>query len=137
MSVHISIGGGGGIFFRGQDGGGGGDALPRSGWGGGTPIPGKDGGGTPFQGRMRGGGNPLPRSEWGYPIPGQPPPSGLDGEGVPHPWSGLDGGTPPRDWMGVPHVPVGKSGDREVEQLRGGRYASCVHAGGLSSCLSF
>ena len=60
-----------------------------------------------------GGGLPHPRSNGGggYPIPG------LDGGGgVPRvpPWPGLNGGG-----------------------LCGGRYASCVHAGGLSCIESF
>ena len=40
---------------------------------------------------------------------------------------------PNRDWMGIR-----RSGDREIEQLRDGRYASYIHAGGLScNVLSF
>ena len=74
---------------------------------------------------------------------------------------GLDGGTPPNwDWIGVPPIVTGwryphqnwewgyppppietgwgypPSGDWETEQLRGGQYASCLNAGGLS-CIFF
>ena len=79
----------------------------------------------------------------GYPI--------LPDRRVPH--SSRWGYPPPHwDWMGYPYwdtmglyPPVGTgwgtSGSpsrlgRETEQLRDGRYASCVNAGGLS-CLSF
>ena len=73
------------------------------------------------------------------------------------PPSFLMGGTPHRDWMGI-HSPVSTgwgypppnrpieagwgyplppSGDLETEQLCCRRYASCVHAGGLSCLLLF
>ena len=62
-----------------------------------------------------------------------------------HPWPGLDGVSPSQDWMGLPPPQPGLDGVTppplcwETEQhsehlLRGGRYASCVHAGRLS-CL--
>ena len=67
-------------------------------------------GGTPSQVWMVGGGTPLTRSGWwgGYPIPG------LDGGGVP--------GVPP-----LSH----KTEQHSTHLLRGGRCASCVHAGRL------
>ena len=94
-------------------GGGGGGAIPRSGQGKGYPIPSLDRGGTPIQVRMGGVGT-LSRSGQG----GIPP--------------GLDGVTPtPQDWIGYP------SGEEKHSEhlLRGGRYASCVHAGGLYCCV--
>ena len=80
-----------------------------------------------------------------------PPPSGL---GVP-PWSRLDGGPPHQDWMGVPPigtewgyplsgldgvpplsgldgVPPPRQEQQSQHLPRSGRYASCVHVGGLS-----
>ena len=64
---------------------------------------------------------------WGTPL------SGLDGgtpvgSGRGYPPSGLDGGNPCWDWMVVP-APLPSL---ETEQLCGGRYASCIHEGGLS-----
>ena len=94
-------------------------------------------GGTPFPGP--GGGYPLPRSRWGIPpslggtpFPGRGiPPSQAGGyhlprQGYPHlaPFPG--GGTLPR-WGG--YIPPEQ---HSMYLLRGGRYASCVHAGGLS-----
>ena len=107
---------------------------------------------------------PTIRTEWVLPqseLDAPPPPSRLDGVppspcwdwmGYPPPPSGLDGGTPPpppsglnevlplsgldaphQDLMGHPPPPP-RSAYRETEQLCGRRYASCVHAGGLS-CL--
>ena len=72
--------------------------------------------------------------------------------GVPHPADGgrgypipgLGGGTPSKDWIphpvsdGVPPypgldgVPPIRRQQHSEQLLRGGRYASCVHAGGLS-----
>ena len=68
-------------------------------------------GGTPFPGP---GGYPLPRSRWGvgYPLP-----------------SSRQGGYP--TWEGVPPA-GGTPHQHSVYLLRGGRCASCVHAGGLS-----
>ena len=107
-------------------------------------------GGYPFQ--LMGGipiylrGN-TKSSWWGAPPLSGVPPSGqregvphLVNRGYPHPanggtpigigWghpppSGLDGGTPPQ------------LGDWGTEQLRGGRYASCIHVGGLSCLVLF
>ena len=83
-------------------------------------------------------GYPLPRSDWGYPLPRKEVPHPYLGRGYPRP--DLGRGTPPPiiRW-GYPHpdlVPGG--GDTpQLEQhrvylVRDGRYASCVHAGGLS-----
>ena len=71
------------------------------------------------------------------------PQSGLDGAGIPHqdwmrvppPPLGLDDGTPLLGLDGVPPFETGCGYPppyREIEQLRGGRHASCIHAGGLS-----
>ena len=100
----------------------GGTPQPRSGLGE-TPIPGQDNwGSAPSQVRM---GYPPPiRTGWGPPSwdwVGYPPIK--TGWGTPQ--LRLDGGTP---------LP---SGDRGTEQLRGGWYASCVHAGGLSCSFTF
>ena len=74
----------------------------------------------------------------GYPgqvlMVGGVPRPGLDGGGVPRvpPQPGLDGGgvPPHHDWMGYPP-------HHSEHWLRGGRYASCVHAGGLSCFVCF
>ena len=76
------------------------------------------------------------------------PQSGVDGRGLP--WPGLDGGgaTPAMDGGGggIPAMnggggtlgtPPARSGwgtphQHSEDLLRGGRYVSCVHAGGLS-----
>ena len=125
-------------------------------------IPSLRSGGYPISG-LRWGGYPVP-GLGGYPVsvPGGKVPglrsggdlvSGLGGtrsqvSGVPHLRSGLGcGGYPVSGLGGVPHlrsrgVPHLRSGvlpptDQHSELLlRGGRYASCVHAGGLScSCI--
>ena len=116
----------------------------------GTPFPGLDRGVPPFQVWMEGtpfpgqGSVPHPR---GYPHQQDGVPLHLDlGRGyslhqedrVP-PCPGLDG-VPPiqQDWMGVHPCPkLDGSPHQETEKHsqhlpRGGRYASCVHAGGLS-----
>ena len=94
-----------------------------------------------------GGGVPHPRSGRG--VPPLPPWPGLDGvppwtwDGVP-PQPDLGWGTPPWTWdrvpprpgMGYPPRPeTGYPPDlgHSEHLLRDGRYASCVHAGGLSS----
>ena len=64
----------------------------------------------------------------GYPIPG------LGRRGVPHLRSWW-GGTPSQVWPGG--YPL-QTDQHSEHLLRGGQYASCVHAGGLScSCCSF
>ena len=107
---------------------GGGYSIPGLDAGGGYPIPGVwMGGGYSIQGLD--GGYPIPGLDGGYPIPGvwmgggySIP--GLDG-GYPIP--GLDGGTP---LLGTP--PNQETDQQSKHLLRGGRCASCVHAGGLS-----
>ena len=85
----------------------------------GVPPPGQLGGGYPSQVRM--GGTPSQVRMGSTPFPGQ------------------DGGTP---FQGTPHPGLrsGQQGYPQLEQhgvylLHGGRYASCVHAGGLSCFL--
>ena len=104
----------------------------------GVPRPGPDGG-YPSQVQLRVGGT-LARShstlDWGYPcqvqIGGYPHPA-LDGR-CPH--STLDGGYPCQVQTGGPpargYPPI--QDNRWEYLIRRSRYASCVHAGGLS-CL--
>ena len=113
--------GGGGVPQPGpgQDGG----TLARSRWGD-TPV------------RSRQGGTTLARSRCGVPWPGMGyPPSGPamgslpTGPGMEYPpvWTWT--------WDGVPP----QLGQQKEYSLRGGRYASCVHAGRLcvlQVCLS-
>ena len=116
LSVHTSTGGGG-VPQSGLDGWGGGGVV-RSGWldGGQVLI----GGGTPAQVWM---GGYLP--PW---LDGVPPPHHHEWMGYPPlPW--VDGVTPPPWVDGVPPFPPPHHSEH---WLRGGRYASCVHAGGLS-----
>ena len=61
----------------------------------------------------------------GYPLPGYPPTR------VAPPSQG----SPPA--RGVPGGGVPRSGQHREYLLHGGRYASCVHAGGLSCCVWF
>ena len=83
-----------------------GGTLPGPGGGGGT-LPCQDGGGYPAGGYPAGG------------YPGRYPPWARSGwRGVPPP--GQDGGT--------------QLGQQKEYSLHGGRYASCVHARGLSCC---
>ena len=80
--------------------------------------------------------------------PGTPPPGGYPGQ-VPPPPGGYPGQVPPRGGVGVPgsgtprggggtrvrYPPRGggtRVGQQKGYSLHGGRYASCVHAGGLS-----
>ena len=78
--------------------------------GGGYPISGLGRGGTPSQVQVRRG---TPSQVWGVPHP-------RSGGVVPRPRSG-----------GILRVPPPRN-SRHLLRLRGGRYASCVHAGGLS-----
>ena len=108
---------------------------------GGYPIPGP-GGGYPHP--RSGWGIPHSRSGWGgYPLPCP------GGEGVLHPADG--GSTPSQIWIEVPHPrsrwgyppiqdwmgypPQGQETEQHSEHLVYGRYASCVHTGGLSCCI--
>ena len=126
---------------------------------GGLPDPRSGQGGYPIPGLDR--GVPHPRFRWGYPIllMGGTPIQDQDWMGYPHPR--LDRVPPVQDWMGYPRprldwVPPSKTGwgipiqdwtgyppphpglygvpPIQGWMLRGGRCASCVHAGGLS-CL--
>ena len=112
--------------------------------------------------RSRWGGVPHPRSVWGGVTPSQvwlrgtparsrgypryPPGPGMGyppGPGMGYPpdlgWGTpqtLDG-VPPRHGMGYPPrsemgYPPPRTDQHSEHLLRGGRYASCVHAGGLS-----
>ena len=88
-------------------------------------------------------GVPLVRTGWGYSpsgLDGGNPPSGLDGVPLPpirtgwgNPWSRLDGGTPSPIRTGRGTLPPPPKTEQKSEHLLcGRRYASCVHAGGLS-----
>ena len=109
----------------------------------GVPHPGLDGGGYPRY-------PPTSRPSWGTPFKmGYPPPSRHD-QGTPHLGMGyscdlgciphhqdLAGVPPPTLGWGTPLPDLGWGTPPWTEQhsehlLRGGRYASCVHAGGLS-----
>ena len=93
------------------------------------PGPGPDGGvpRVPPQSVM---GSPLPRLRsrhggyLGYPQPGMGPPGQVQRVG------GVPGVPPRQGWGTSPPL-----GQQKEYSLRGGRYASCVHAGGLS-CFS-
>ena len=107
------------------------------------------GGGVPCQVQL-GGGYPA-RSSWagGYPGGGYPA-GGYPGQGTPPPWPGQPGGVPdggvprsgtPPTWpggvprSGTPPARLGgvpRSGQHREYLPQGGRYASCVHEGGLS-----
>ena len=125
--------------------GGGGEGTPSQVWLGGYPIPGLAGGDTPSQVWPMGVLHPK------YPFP-----SDL-GQGPPKTWDGVPPQTldrvPPRPGMGYPPRPgtgyptwtwdqvppsppdLGLGTPQHSEFLiSGGRYASCVDAGGLS-CL--
>ena len=87
---------------------------------------------------MVGGGDSIP-GPTGYPIQliGRGTPSQVEvGGGVPHPSGSRHGmDYPPlQDWVGdpPPHQETEQHGE---PLLHGGRYASCVHAGGFSSYL--
>ena len=97
--------------------GGRGYPLPR--WGEGVPPSQVGGGGTHSQ---VGRGVPLPRQGGGYPFPGRGRGYLLPRWGEGYPFPGRRSGYPLLE-------------QHSVYLLRGGRYASCVHAGGLS-CLS-
>ena len=110
--------------------------------GGGTPS-GRWGGGTRS---FLTGGYPHP-SQWGYPIllmggtpiwpmwyPWVPPVR--TGWGTGYPQSGLSrwGNPPHQDWIGVTPPSHNQKTEQQIKHLlRGRRYASCVHTGGLSS----
>ena len=111
FSLFSSVGGGGGTHLA----------------DGGYPFPGP-GGEIPLSQVQL--GVPLCQEGWGY------PPSGS--MGVPLPLSGRMGVPLPISQMGYcpPHLPIQVRSRtpyrHSVYFLRGGRYASCVHAGGFS-----
>ena len=118
VSVQLS-GGGYHVVSLGRGG------TPSHVWLGGYPISGP--GGYPISGL---GEYPIPGPR-GYPIPGPGVPHPRSW-GVPHP---RFGGTPSQvRGEGVPQVPP-RTDQHSEHLLRGGRYASCVHAGGLSCLL--
>ena len=103
-----------------------GSGTPLGGYPGQVPPRGVPGSGTPPQG-----------------YPGQVPPRGGGVTRVRYPPGGCPGtppggclGTPPGGYPGPGGVPRSGGGTRVGQQkeysLHGGRYASCVHAGGLS-----
>ena len=113
----------------------GGVGTPSSWWGRGYPIPGPGGkrGCTPSQVQV----GDTPSSWWeGYPLPGPcggypgVPPSPRTLWGIP-PSRPRMGYPPIQDWMGYP-PPCQETDQHSEHLLRGGQYASCVHAGGLS-----
>ena len=83
-----------------------------------------------------GGGHTLARSAWGTPLLGlglgRPPPIETRWWYSPH-WDWM-GYPPPPSWTGSGNPPPPTETEQQSEYLlHGGRYASCVHAGGLSS----
>ena len=110
-------------------------------WGGGSTPSQVWRGGYPSQVWM--GGYPIPGLDRGVPHAGVPPIQvpGQDGvPGVPPPNTKM--GYPPSAGWDTPPPPGQDRGVPQLEQhgvylLRGGRYASHVHAGGLSCCFSF
>ena len=105
---------------------------------GGVPGSGTPGGypGQVPPGGVPGSGTPLGGTWVRYPPGGRGtqvryPPGGVPGSGTPPP-GGYPGQVPPQ---GVPGPPPGggtRVGQQKEYSLHGGRYASCVHAGGLS-----
>ena len=96
-----------------------GSGTPPGGYPGQVPPGGVPGSGTPPGGYLDPPG--------GY--PGQVPPGGVPGPPTGVPGSG-----------GVPRPPPGggtRVGQQKEYSLHGGRYASCVHAGGLSCLIPF
>ena len=103
----------------------GGTQTPPGGYPGQVPPRGVPGSGTPRGGtqvRYPPGGVPGSGTPPGG-YPGQVPPGG---EGVPR------SGTPPGGYPDPPPRGGTQVGQQKEYSLHGGRYASCVHAGGLS-----
>ena len=141
-------GSGGGYPARSSQGG-----VP---WPGGT-LPGGTRSGTPPSRKGQDGGYPgrggypgqvpppRPGQDGGVPWPGGYPAGGGTRSGTP-PQPGQDGGYPGRGGTLVRYPPPARSGwggypaggggtqvgQQKEYSLHGGRYASCVHAGGLS-----
>ena len=119
--------------------------------GGGVPHLRSEVGGTPSQVWV--GGTPsqvwvggTPSQVQGYPISGATPclggtPSqgGTQCSGGPHVWGVPHVQGVPHVWWGVPHLqpPPHCTEQHSEHLLRGGRCASCVHAGGLSCLFIF
>ena len=113
----------------------------------GVPGSGTPPGGVPRSGTPPWGGTRVRSPPGGYPgqvppRPGTPPgggtrvrypPGGVPGSGTP-PWGGYPGQVPPGGVPGSGTPPGGgtRVGQQKEYSLHGGRYASCVHAGGLS-----
>ena len=131
VCVSVHIWGGGGTPSQVQVGGGvphpgGRRGVPHPGPGRGVPHPGP-GGGYPILGPGR--GVPHPRSRQGGACPGYPPAGGHPPR-VP-PSRGHLPGVPPGRGAPAQGTPP-QQDQHSVYLLRGARYASCVHAGGLS-----
>ena len=91
----------------------------------GGTLPGPAGGGG-YPARSSWGGYPA-RSSWGHTLPGE----GGTLPGGTLPGGILLGGYPAGGW-GVPCLAGSQLGQQKEYSLHDGRYASCVHAGGLS-----
>ena len=126
MSVCSPLvgGGGGGYPIPGLGEGyhillmGGGGTSSQVWIGGRYPIPGS-GAGVPHSRSGWGGGYLIPGLDGGYPVPGF---SGDQGWRTPPP--------PRTEWV-TPPTPNQETEQHSEHLLRGGRYASCVHTGGL------
>ena len=131
LSIHLSVCPQGGYPSQVQLGGG----VPHlARWG----VPGQvQMGGVPWPGSSR--GVPQPGPVRGVPQPGgYPPPGQVQQRGVLQP--GPDRGVPPnRDGVppGMGYPPPRSTGQQMEYLIRRGRYASCVHVGGLSCILCF
>ena len=125
--------------------GGGGQGYPIQVWTGGAPSQ-VQGGGEVLHHRSKSGRYPIPGEE-GTPHPGLdgvPPNLGWDIPpsrtwwGTPQPGMGYPpvqiwmGYSPVQTWGGISPPPGQETEQHSEHLLRGGRYASCVHAGGLS-----
>ena len=115
VSIHTSTGGGG--------------VPPSQVQVGGTPSQVQVGGGVPPSQVQVGGGvgaYPLPRSRWGAGVGwGTPFPGPMGGAGA------VGGRVPPIQVRSQDEVGGGTPYRHSVYLLRGGRYASCIHAGEL------
>ena len=118
-------------------------------WGGGTevrvpPLGGYRSPGTPPGGVPKSRDPPrgVPKSPYppGGVLKSGYPPRGVPRSGYP-PWGGTRVRVPPRGGTRVRYPPLGgyltRVGQQKEYSLHGGRYASCVHAGGLSCLYCF